>query len=78
MGEKLNQTKDRYHKLRGNVVKKKPGRKPKVIDLTTSTTASDNDYVEEVKPVTENISKKIGRRSKLNFDSGDSDVVEVE
>ena len=48
------------------------------IDLTTSTTASDNDYVEEVKPVTEKISKKIGRPRKVNFDSGNTDVVEVE
>ena len=69
MGNKLTQAKNRYRKSREHVVKKKLGRKPKVIDLTTSTTASDNDSVEEVKPVTEKY-QKLGRPRKVNFDSG--------
>ena len=35
--------------------KKKPGRKSKIVDLTASTTASDIDTPQELKPVTEKI-----------------------
>ena len=70
----MNQAKERYHKLRENVEKKKPGRKPKVIDITSSTTASDTESKEEVKPVTDKM-KKIGRPRLINFGSGNGNVI---
>ena len=60
------------------MLKKETLKQPKIVDLTASTTASDNDTPQEVKPVTEQISKNNGRPRKVYFDSGNTDVVEVE
>ena len=64
MGKKLNQAKDRYRKSRENVIKTKPGRKPKIVVLASSTTASDNDSVKGVKIVTETYLQKLEGHAK--------------
>ena len=51
--------------------------KNKIIDLTSSTTASDTDTPKENKPVTENIIKNIGKPRNVYVDNCNTEVVEV-
>ena len=74
--KKLASSMARYHKLRENVERKKPGRKPKVKDNTPSTTASDED-VKEVKAISDKPKKKLGRPRKVNFGSGNGIEIEL-
>ena len=73
--KKLMQAKERYHKLRENVEKKKPGRKPKINDKTPSTTAYDEEGKEEVKSITDKVKKILGRPRRVNFGSGNGIVI---
>ena len=77
---KLNQSEGGYRKLRETVEKKKPGRKLKIVDLTSSTTASETECSkdDEVIIVTEKVFKKLGRPRKVNFDNGNGNVIEIE